>query len=165
MPFGESMVRLDQNRDANGSFKFQEDSLSRPLIVLGDKTSHGGTVISADMTSDINGKYMARVNDNTVCPKCKGTFAITTGASDMTDGAGNAYARHGDSTACGAKLLSAQVTTYWDAGSSTGSDASAGQGDALAQAAPATVAAETPTLCLECLAAAAARGASIVPRG
>jgi uncharacterized Zn-binding protein involved in type VI secretion len=139
--------------------------LSKPFIVLGDKTSHGGTVISADVTCDINGKYMARVNDTTVCPKCKGTFAITTGASDMTDGVGNAYAHHGDSTACGAKLLSAQVTTYWDAEASTGSSGSAAQGDALAQAIPATVAAETPTLCLECLAAAAASGASIVPRG
>jgi uncharacterized Zn-binding protein involved in type VI secretion len=138
--------------------------LSKPFIVLGDKTSHGGTVISADMTCDINGKYMARVNDTTVCPKCKGTFRITTGANDMTDGAGNAYARDGDSTACGAKLLSAQVTTYWDAESAMGSSASTGQGDTPA-AAPATVAAETPTLCLECLAAAAARGAGIVPRG
>jgi uncharacterized Zn-binding protein involved in type VI secretion len=135
------------------------------FIVMGDKTSHGGTVISADMTSDINGKYMARVNDMTVCPKCRGTFAITSGADDMKDGAGNAYARHGDSTACGAKLLAGQVTTYWSSESSMGAGTSAGQGDALAQAAPATVAPETPTLCLECLAAAAARGAGIVPRG
>jgi uncharacterized Zn-binding protein involved in type VI secretion len=139
--------------------------LNRPLIVLGDKTNHGGTVISADMTCDINGKYMARVNDMTECPKCRGTFAITSGSSDMADGAGNAYARHLDLTACGAELLSAQVTTLWDSESSAGVNASAGQGDALAQAAPATVAPETPTLCLECLVAAAARGAGIVPRG
>ena len=135
------------------------------FIVMGDKTSHGGTVISADMTSDINGKYMARVNGMTVCPKCKGTFPITSGAEDMKDGAGNAYARHGDSTACGAKLLAGQVTTYWGSDSSTGGGASVSQADGLAQAVPATVAPETPTLCLECLAAAAARGAGVVPRG
>jgi uncharacterized Zn-binding protein involved in type VI secretion len=137
----------------------------KDFIVMGDKTSHGGTVISADMTSDINGKYMARVNDMTVCPKCNGTFPITSGANEMKDGAGNAYARDGDSTACGAKLVAGQVTTYWGSDSSMGGDASAGQGDALAQAVPIGVAAETPTLCLECLAAAAARGAGIVPRG
>lgn len=48
----------------------------RPFVVMGDKTSHGGTVISADFTSDIHGKYMARVGDMVVCPKCKGVFAI-----------------------------------------------------------------------------------------
>lgn len=139
--------------------------MSRPFIVIGDKTTHGGTVIGADMTSDINGKYMARVNDMTVCPKCKGTFPITIGADDMKDGAGNGYARHMDSTACGAKLISAQVTTYWSPESSMGSGSAAGAGDALAQAVPAGLAAQTPGLCLECLAAAAMRGDGIVARG
>jgi uncharacterized Zn-binding protein involved in type VI secretion len=141
----------------------QEDRLNRPLIVMGDKTTHGGTVIGADMTSDINGKYLARVNDMTVCPKCRGTFPITSGAEEMKDGAGNAYARHMDSTACGAKLISSQVTSYWGSESSMGAGASAG--DTPTQALPAAVAAQTPTLCLECLAAAAARGDGIVPRG
>jgi uncharacterized Zn-binding protein involved in type VI secretion len=137
--------------------------LSKPFVVLGDKTSHGGTVISADMTTDINGKYMARANDLTVCPRCKGTFAITTGASDMTDGAGNAYARHGDSTACGAKLLSAQVTTYWDSESSMGDSAAADKADALAAASQ--IAATTSSgVCLDCLLQAAATGSSTVVR-
>ena len=137
--------------------------MNRPLIVMGDKTTRGGTVISADVSSDINGKYMARVNDMTVRPKCKGTFPISSGAEDMKDSAGNAYARHMDSTACGAKLISGQVTSYWSSESSAGAGASAG--DALAQAVPAGVATQTPTLCLECLAAAAARGDGIVSRG
>lgn len=140
----------------------QEARLNRPLIVMGDKTTHGGTVISADVTFDIHSKHVARVNDMTVCPKCKGTFPITSGAGDLTDGA-NAYARHMDSTACGAKLISGQVTTTWGSESSMGSGASAS--DAPVQAVPAAVAAQTPTLCLECLAGAAARGDGIVPRG
>ena len=70
----------------------------RPFVVMGDKTSHGGTVISADFTSDIHGKYMARVGDMVVCPKCKGVFAINSGAPDMVDGAGRGYARHMDTT-------------------------------------------------------------------
>lgn len=55
---------------------------------MGDKTSHGGTVISADFTCDINGKNIARVGDMTVCPKCKGTFPITSGPTDVVDGRG-----------------------------------------------------------------------------
>ncbi len=133
---------------------------------MGDKTTHGGTVISADVTFTINGKNAARVNDMTVCPKCKGTFPITSGADDMKDAMGNAYARHMDSTACGAKLISGQITAYWDSESSAGTGAGAGAAaDALAPAVPAAVAMQTPTLCLECLAAAAARGDAIVPRG
>ena len=68
--------------------------MARPLIVLGDKTDHGGTVISADMTVDINGKYVARIGDMTVCPKCKGTFPINSAAADLVDGSGRGYARH-----------------------------------------------------------------------
>lgn len=133
------------------------------FIVLGDKTSHGGTVISADMTSDINGKYMARVADMTVCPKCKGTFPITSGADDMKDGAGNAYARHGDSTACGAKLLAGQVTTYWSSESSMGHPAAADKADALAAASQ--IAATTLSgVCLDCLLKAAASGGATVVR-
>lgn len=134
----------------------------RDFIVMGDKTTHGGTVISADMASDINGKYMARVNDMTVCPKCKGTFAITSGASDMTDGAGNAYARHGDPTACGAKLLAGQVTAYWSSESSMG-DPAAAKADALAAASQ--IAAVTSSgVCLDCLLKAATNGGSTVVR-
>jgi uncharacterized Zn-binding protein involved in type VI secretion len=137
--------------------------LSNPFIVLGDKTSHGGTVISADMTSDINGKCMARVNDMTVCPKCKGTFAITSGADDMKDGAGNAYARHGDSTACGAKLLAGQVTTCWGSESSMGDPAAADKADALAAASQ--IAATTSSgVCLDCLLKAATSGSATVVR-
>ena len=137
--------------------------MSKPFVVLGDKTTHGGTVISADMTSDINGKCMARVNDMTVCPRCKGVFAITTGASDVTDGAGRAYARHGDSTACGAKLLSGQVTTYWAPESSPSDAAATETADALS-AASKLAAVTASGICLDCLLKAAAAGAATVVR-
>ena len=90
--------------------------MSLPRIVMGDKTTHGGTVISADLTFDINGKYVARIGDMTVCPKCEGTFPIKSGAGDLFDGSGNGYARHMDTTACGAKLISSQITTTGDPG-------------------------------------------------
>ena len=139
--------------------------MSQPFIVLGDKTSHGGTVISADMTCDINGKYLARVGDMVVCPRkgCRSTFPIITGASDMTS-MGQAPARHGDKTACGATLLSTQVTTTWSAESSMGDPTAADKAIALSQAA--TIAAPTSSgICLDCLLNAAASGNSTVIRG
>ena len=137
--------------------------MSLPLIVMGDKTSHGGTVITADLTFDINGKCVARIGDMTVCPKCKGMFPITGGASDLVDGGGNGYARHLDTTACGAKLLSSQITTSWDNQSSLGDPAAEEAAEIMAAAAPTA----TPTksgVCLECLLKAAAAGTATVIR-
>ncbi|MDR2924939.1 MAG: PAAR domain-containing protein, partial [Azoarcus sp.] len=85
----------------------------RPFIVLGDRTTHGGTVISADLTCCINDRPMARVGDRVVCPKCKGVFAINSGAPDMVDGNGRGYARHMDTTDCGARLIAGQIMTTW----------------------------------------------------
>ena len=137
--------------------------MSLPLIVMGDKTTHGGTVITADLTFDINGKAVARVGDLTVCPKCKGTFPITGGPSDLVDAAGNGYARHMDSTACGAKLISSQITTTWDNQTTLGDPAAEEAADALASSPPISV----PTssgICLACLLKAAAAGSSTVIR-
>jgi uncharacterized Zn-binding protein involved in type VI secretion len=130
---------------------------------MGDKTSHGGTVISADLTFDIHGKYVARVGDMTVCPKCKGTFAITSGPGDLVDSGGNGYARHMDSTACGAKLISGQITTIWSDRSSLGDTAAEEKDDALA--ATATIATSTTSgICLDCLVNAAAAGSATIVR-
>jgi uncharacterized Zn-binding protein involved in type VI secretion len=91
----------------------------QPLIVVGDKTSHGGVVIDGSPGTDIDGKKVARVGDHATCPK-KGHGSITVIATGdptlMIDGA--PAARHGDKTACGATLLSSQVTTTDGAGGS-----------------------------------------------
>lgn len=137
--------------------------MSRPLIVLGDKTSHGGTVISADLTVDIHGKYIARVGDMTVCPKCKGTFPITSGPSDLVDSGGNGYARHMDSTACGAKLISSQMTTYWLDKSSQVDPTAQDKAEALETTS--LIAASTSSgICLDCLLKATATGSATVVR-
>jgi uncharacterized Zn-binding protein involved in type VI secretion len=135
--------------------------MSRPLICMGDRTSHGGTVISGDMTWDINGKAVARVGDSTVCPKCKGIFPITTGAEDTT-GFGQAVARDGDKTACGATLIAGQATTLWDQ-HITQNKASPVPAESL-QTAGRAIAREAPTICLDCLAKAAAAGSAMVVR-
>lgn len=86
--------------------------MSKPFIVIGDKTDHGGVVIQGSPATDAAGKVIARVGDKVTCP-IQGHGGITVIASGdptcVIDGA--AAARHGDKTACGATLLAAQVPT------------------------------------------------------
>lgn len=135
--------------------------MGKPIIRMGDKTSHGGTVISGDLTWTMYDKAVARVGDLTVCPKCKGTFPITEGANDL-NGFGQAAARQGDKTACGATLIATQASAYWDQNSAQG--ASASSAEIPLEAASKAIAQEAPTICLECLAAAAAAGSAMVVR-
>lgn len=86
--------------------------MSRPFIVVGNKTDHGGVVIQGASTTDAAGKSIARVGDKVTCPKKGhgGTTVIVTGDSTcIIDG--KAAARHGDKTACGATLLASQTPT------------------------------------------------------
>lgn len=133
-----------------------------PFVVLGDRTSHGGTVISADFTFDIHGKFVARIGDMVVCPRCRGTFPIVSGAPDMVS-MGQSPARHGDRTACGAVLVAGQATSTWSDKGSTSDGHAEAQSAALATAAQS--AASTGTgICLDCLFKAAASGASTIIR-
>ena len=135
--------------------------MSRAFIVIGDRTSHGGPVISADYTTDIDGKYVARVGDMTVCPRCKGTFPIVTGCPD-SEFMGQAPARHGDKTACGASLIAGQSLASWSDESSMGDSA---QADAAETVPASAIASPTQSgVCLECMLKAAAAGAATVVR-
>lgn len=136
--------------------------MTQAFIVLGDRTSHGGTVISADMTCSIDGKYIARVGDSVVCPRCKGVFRIATGASDALF-MGQAGARHGDTTDCGATLLASQSNTTWSADSDLGDPAADERTPALS-AATQVAAATDSGICLDCLIKAAQAGNSVVIR-
>lgn len=84
--------------------------MSRPFIVLGDRTDHGGVVISASQTSDCDGKGIARVGDQVTCPK-EGHGRVTTIVSGDPTAIidGRPAARHGDKTACGAILIAGQA--------------------------------------------------------
>jgi uncharacterized Zn-binding protein involved in type VI secretion len=82
----------------------------RGVIRIGDKTSHGGQVISASSGTVVMGKLAALDGDMSVCPQCKGKFAL------KPDGAGarhegNSYAYHDDVTECGARLISSLVSS------------------------------------------------------
>jgi uncharacterized Zn-binding protein involved in type VI secretion len=83
--------------------------MSRKFIVLGDTTTHGGTVITAWGAGrwTIDGKPVACIGDKVFCPLCKGVYTIVEGASDPdTTLDGKNVAREFDGVDCGAKLVS-----------------------------------------------------------
>ncbi|MFT3721056.1 PAAR domain-containing protein [Pseudorhodoferax sp.] len=86
--------------------------MSRPFIVIGDMTDHGGTVIEGAPFTDTGGKRIARVGDKVTCPR-RGHGSVTVIATGdptcIIDG--QPAARQGDKTACGATLLASQVVT------------------------------------------------------
>lgn len=73
-------------------------------IRLGDKTSHGGEVITATATIKVHGIALALESDMTRCPKCKGDFAILPSGEGKKN-AGRWVAYTGTKTACGAELI------------------------------------------------------------
>jgi uncharacterized Zn-binding protein involved in type VI secretion len=104
------------------------------MIVLGDKTDHGGEVIEASGVTDTHGKRIARVGDKVQCPKKgHGTTEIVTGDLTMLID-GKAVAYHGCKTSCGAVLISGQSVTTVDFGGGSGAPAAAAAGSATALA-------------------------------
>ncbi len=83
--------------------------MSRPFILLGDALSHGGTVTSASVQSDVGGVPIARMGDACLCEKHGPTTIVTGDPTLIIDG--KAVARSGDTTACGATLIPGQTTT------------------------------------------------------
>jgi len=115
------------------------------IIRLGDKTSHGGTVLEGSPTDICMGKPIAYVGHQTHCPKCKGNYPIVEGVMTTTlYGKGVAVA--GMKTACGAVLVAGQFTDVveWSSGGNAGaaSGTAAGAGAAAAQAAAPAAAAQ-----------------------
>ncbi|QOK96333.1 PAAR domain-containing protein [Ralstonia pseudosolanacearum] len=135
-------------------------SSNQPLIVIGDSTTHGGQVITGDLSSTVGGKAMVREGDLTYCPKCRGAFHILRGNGIVFDGAGKTYARHGDRTACGAQLIATQFHTI----AARVEDGVPVPADAIAEA-KAIAAPTVSGVCLECLLKAATTGSSTVIRG
>ena len=86
--------------------------MSRPFILIGDKTDHGGVVIEGAPTSDAGGVRIARVGDKVTCPRRNhGSTTVIVSGDPTCIIEGKAAARHGDKTACGATLISSQVVT------------------------------------------------------
>jgi uncharacterized Zn-binding protein involved in type VI secretion len=85
--------------------------MAGPVIRLGDKTSHGGTVLEASSFTSSGGIGVARVGDKVSCPlPGHGTCPIVSGDPTMIVD-GQPVARHGDKTSCGATLIASQQQT------------------------------------------------------
>lgn len=84
--------------------------MSRKVIVVGDRTTHGGVVISGAESNCVAGKPIARVGDMVTCPE-HGTNAIIEGASSMNI-KGVPVTLEGCKTECGSVLIgSVSVST------------------------------------------------------
>lgn len=84
-----------------------------PAIVMGDKTTGGGTVIEGCRDSTVNGKPIARVGDKATCP-IKGHGGIVT----ILEGdpthiiEGRPAAGHGATLSCGCKAQASQTIYF-----------------------------------------------------
>lgn len=76
------------------------------FIVVGDRTSHGGTVVSGDSTFTIDGQPIARIGDKVFCKRCMKSTVITTSRFPTVSAFGQNMAYDQDSTSCGALLYS-----------------------------------------------------------
>jgi uncharacterized Zn-binding protein involved in type VI secretion len=59
--------------------------MSKGFVLLGDKTTHGGQVLSASSTMIVNGKKVALIGDKVSCPKeGHGVNAIIEGSPEWS---------------------------------------------------------------------------------
>jgi uncharacterized Zn-binding protein involved in type VI secretion len=84
--------------------------MSISIVVVGDKTDHGGRVITGSDTHKLHGKKIARVHDLVDCPKNysdgrpHGVNKIIEAHATITVG-GRRVALHGHRTECGCRLI------------------------------------------------------------
>lgn len=90
--------------------------MSLKIITVGDKTDHGGQVISGSPTHTLRGKAIARLGDEVSCPQLypggapHGINKIVSAHATLTAG-GIAVAVHGCKTACGCSLIGSAPAT------------------------------------------------------
>lgn len=87
----------------------------RPIIRVGDKTTHGGTVMEGFSSYSIDGRAAAGLGHKVDCPKCNGAFPIIEGAPSFAVG-DSLVALEGMKTACGAALIASQGFARVDPG-------------------------------------------------
>lgn len=81
--------------------------------LMGDRTSHGGAILSGSPTSRWHGIPIARKGDRTFCPRCKPYFfEIAEGLDSCTDTVDRtSMATEGHRTTCGATLIATTAST------------------------------------------------------
>lgn len=79
----------------------------RPIICVGDTTTHGGTVLEGFANFEVYGRLASGKGHKVRCPRCKGIFTIIEGAENRTVG-DVPLALEGMLTSCGATLVASQ---------------------------------------------------------
>lgn len=80
--------------------------MSNGFVVLGDKTTHGGEVISASSTITVNNKRAAIIGDKINCPIIgHGINAIIEGSSEWSSD-GKSVVVNGCHCECGCQVIS-----------------------------------------------------------
>ncbi len=80
--------------------------MPKGFVLLGDKTNHGGEVISVSSTMIVNNKKVALVGDKIMCPKeGHGINAIVEGSSEWSSD-GKSVVVDGCHCACGCQVIS-----------------------------------------------------------
>ncbi|MBR9878773.1 MAG: PAAR domain-containing protein [Gammaproteobacteria bacterium] len=83
----------------------------QPIVLKGDRTTHGGIVLEGAATTLVNGRHVARVGDRVSCPTDGHSVAFITSGDDTTLVDGKPVARHGDRCSCGATLIASSTDT------------------------------------------------------
>lgn len=85
--------------------------MTKGLVLLGDKTSHGGKVISASSNIIVNGKTVALIGDLVSCPvPGHGTNPIIEGFPQRTFN-GRAVVADGCKCQCGCTVISSAMNS------------------------------------------------------
>ncbi|WP_268797265.1 PAAR domain-containing protein [Pseudomonas huanghezhanensis] len=80
--------------------------MSQGFVLLGDKTTHGGAVITASATQKVNGKPIALIGDLVCCPiPGHGVNAIIEGCAEHIED-GRQLVINGCRSVCGCVLIS-----------------------------------------------------------
>jgi len=88
--------------------------MSLKIIVVGDKTDHGGTVLGGSPAHDVCGKPIARIGDKVDCPRHGENRVVTAHPTLSVDGV--AVAVEGCATECGSNLVGSSIASAAAAG-------------------------------------------------
>lgn len=87
----------------------------RPIVRVGDKTTHGGTVTEGFSSYDVLGRAAAGMGHMVTCPRCEGAFPIAEGVATFAID-DSFVAVDGMKTSCGASLIASQTFAVVDVG-------------------------------------------------
>lgn len=89
----------------------------RPIVRVGDKTTHGGTVTEGFSSYDVLGRAAAGMGHMVTCPRCEGVFPIAEGVATFAID-DSFVAVDAMKTSCGASLIASQTfaVVYLDPG-------------------------------------------------